>query len=194
MDSYPIDAYPAGPRLDPVPESEQTDEMKNLLSDFGVPNGTAGNLRTTLVRHPGLFRKWWPFTGKLLAGKLPDRDRELLILRTAWRCRSDYEWGQHVILSKAAGIGPEELDLVTRDPDTSACDPFDRVLLRAVDELHESACLSNQTWMELAEHYDEPQLIEVPILVGQYHLLAFTLNSLGIQREGGVGGLPGSIG
>jgi 4-carboxymuconolactone decarboxylase len=194
MDSPPTDTRPAGPRLDPVPEAERTDEMKKLLSDFGVPNGSAANLRTTLVRHPGLFRKWWPFTGKLLAGKLPGRDRELLILRTAWRCRSGYEWGQHVILSRAAGISPEDLDLVTRDPGDSDGDPFDQVLLRAVDELHEDACLSNQTWLELAEHYDEPQLIEVPILVGQYHLLAFALNSLGVQREDGVSGLPGSIG
>jgi alkylhydroperoxidase family enzyme len=178
-----MDLRPAGPRLDPVPEAERTDEMKKLLSDFGGTGGSAANLRGTLIRHPGLFRKWWPFTGKLLAGKLPARDRELLILRTAWRCRSGYEWGQHVILGKAAGISPEDLELVTRGPDASDCDPYDAVLLRAVDELHDGACLANQTWLALAERYDERQLIEVPILVGQYHLLAFTLNSLGVQRE-----------
>jgi hypothetical protein len=34
----------------------------------------------------------------------------------------------------------------------------------------------------------ERQLIEVPMLVGQYHIVSFTLNTLGIQREPGLGG------
>ena len=38
------------------------------------------------------------------------------------------------------------------------------------------------------ERYDERQLIEVPMLVGHYHMVAFTLNSLGVQREPGVPG------
>ena len=28
------------------------------------------------------------------------------------------------------------------------------------------------------------------MVVGQYHLVAFTLNSLGVQREDGVAGMP----
>ena len=60
------------------------------------------NIFTTLVRHPGLFRKWLPFGGKLLAGKLPPRDRELLILRTGWNTRADYEWHQHVRIARAS--------------------------------------------------------------------------------------------
>ena len=39
------------------------------------------------------------------------------------------------------------------------------------------------TWSALAARYDERQLIEVPMLVGHYHLMAFTLNSLGVQLE-----------
>jgi 4-carboxymuconolactone decarboxylase len=79
---------------------------------------------------------------------------------------------------------------VMRGPSARGCDPSDAVLLRAVDELHEDACLSDETWSELAKNYDQRQLIEVPMLVGQYHLLAFTLNSLGVQPEDGVGSLP----
>jgi 4-carboxymuconolactone decarboxylase len=190
MDVRPADPRPAGPRLEPVSEADRTDEMQSLLDQYPVPDGAASNLITTFVRHPGLFRRWWPFTGKLLVGKLPARDRELMILRTAWLCRSGYEWGQHEILGRAAGIGPDDLRLVTQGPDAPGCDPFDAVVLRAVDELHESACLSDQTWSELAKKYDERQLIEVPMLVGQYHLLAFTLNSLGVQPEEGINGLP----
>ena len=64
------------------------------------------------------------------------------------------------------------------------------MLLRSADELHEAARISDETWAALAERYDTTQLIEVPMLVGQYHLVGFTLNSLGIERDPGVGGFP----
>jgi 4-carboxymuconolactone decarboxylase len=131
-----------------------------------------------------------PFAGKLLAGKLPARDRELLILRSAWRCASSYEWGQHVRLAKQAGISAEEIDRIATGPGTPGWEPFDRTLLTAVDELHDDACLTDATWATLASRYDERQMIELPMLVGQYHMLAFALNSMGVQREPGVPGLP----
>jgi hypothetical protein len=63
-------------------------------------------------------------------------------------------------------------------------------LLRAADELHSDARISDATWEGLARELDEPQLIELPILVGQYHLVAFALNSLGVQPEPGLEPLP----
>src|SRR5215472_4020944 len=50
------------------------------------------------------------------------------------------------------------------------------------------ACITDDTWALLAEHLDERQLIEVPVVVGQYHLVAYMLNSLGIEREPGLVG------
>ena len=38
--------------------------------------------------------------------------------------------------------------------------------------------------------YGESQLIEICMVIGQYHLVAFTLNSLGVEREPGVAGFP----
>ena len=183
-------ARPQTPRIPPLGDDETNEETSALLEEVRLPNAEAVNIFATLVRHPGLFRRWMPFAGKLLAGKLPARDRELLILRTAWRCRSTYEWGQHVRLAKAAEISDEEIDRIVAGPGAPGWDPFDRTLLAAVDELHEDACITDATWSALTAHYDERQVIEVPMLVGQYHMVAFALNSLGVQREPGVPGLP----
>src|SRR5439155_2015404 len=117
-------------------------------------------------------------------------DRELLILRTAWHPQAAYEWGQHVAIAQNAGVTDDEIGRVPDGPDADGWDPFDAVLLRAADELHGDACLGDATWAALAERYDERQLIEVPMLVGHYHMVAFALNSLGVQREAGVPGLP----
>jgi alkylhydroperoxidase family enzyme len=177
---------PTSPRIPPLPPDERDDQARELLGSASA--GQATNIFDTLVRHPGLFRKWLPFGGKLLSGKLPARERELLILRTGWRCQAEYEWGQHVVIGKAAGITDEEVERVKAGPDDPGWDPFDATLLRAADELHDDACITDATWAALAERYDDRQLVEVTMVVGQYHLVSFFLNSAGVQREPGVPG------
>jgi len=177
---------PSAPRIPPLPESERDDRARELLAQAGGAAAGATNIFTTLVRHPGLFRRWLPFGGKLLAGRLPARDRELLILRTGWNCRSDYEWAQHVRIARAAGLSDEEIARVRQGPGADGWSADDALLLAAADELHSDACLGDATWAALAERYDERQLVEVPMLVGHYHLVAFTLNSLGVQVEDDV--------
>jgi alkylhydroperoxidase family enzyme len=143
----------------------------------------AVNIFRTLVRHPGLFRRWLPFGGKLLVGKLPARDRELMILRTGWNCQADYEWAQHVVIARRAGIGDDEIARIKDGPDAPGWEPWDATLLRAADELHGDSVLSDATWAALAANYDERQMIEVPMLIGHYHMVAYALNSLGVQVE-----------
>ena len=182
---------PKSPRIPPLTDDEQDDQQRELMAGASAPGLPASNIFATLVRHSGLFRKWMPFGGKLLSGKLPARDRELMILRTGWHCQSEYEWGQHVLIARASGVSDEEIERLKSGPDAPGWDPFDAALVRAADELHHDACITDETWATLASRYDEKQLTEVPMVVGQYHLVSFTLNSLGVQREPGVPGFDG---
>jgi 4-carboxymuconolactone decarboxylase len=177
-----------GPRIPPLPAAEQDEQQRELLSGVRVTDAPAANIFATLVRHPGLFRRWLPFGGKLLAGKLPVRDRELLILRTAHLCDAEYEWGQHRLIGLKAGITEAEVERVRRGSEAEGWEPFDAALMSAADELHANARISDATWETLASRFDERQLIEVPMVVGHYHLVAFTLNSLGVELEPGVTG------
>ena len=147
------------------------------------------NLFSTLAHHPRLLKRWSAFGGLLLAGgTLPPRDREVLILRTAANCGADYEWGHHLDLGRLTGLADEEMAALAGSPEAAAA--VDAVLVRAADELHRDDVIGDETWAELAARYDEAQLIEVCMVVGQYHLVAFTLRSLGIQSEPGVEGIP----
>src|SRR5215470_5346591 len=103
----PESTRPTAPRIPPLTDDDADEQMRALLEEVRLPNAEAVNIFATLVRQPGLYRRWMPF-----AGKLPDRDRELLILRSAWRCASSYEWGQHVRLAAQAGLSAEEIDRV----------------------------------------------------------------------------------
>jgi AhpD family alkylhydroperoxidase len=182
---------PDHPRIPPLEPSDRDETARSLLEATGAL-GADLNIFATLVRHPQLVRRWSPFGGTLLlAGTVPARDRELLILRTAWNNGCEYEWGQHVGIARDAGLS-DEIDRVIDGPSAPGWDRFDAALLQAADELHRDSVIADETWSRLQERYDERQLIEVPMLIGHYTLLAFTLNSLGVQREDGIPGLPTS--
>lgn len=185
-------------RIPPLAPERRDERTEALLASLRAP-GTDGdlNLFATLAHHPKLLKRWSGFGGVLLyGGELPHRERELLILRTAWNCGAAYEWGQHVRIGLAAGLTRDEIAAVaTDDPgDDQGWSAADAALLRAADELHLDARIGDATWAALARTWDEAQLIELCMVVGQYHLVAFTLNSLGVQREEGVEGLPGRAG
>ena len=177
-------------RIAPVPEPEWTPEVRELIG-ARMGSGRASNLYTTLVRHPDLLKRWLVFASHVLgASTLPARARELLILRTGYRCKSDYEWGQHAYIARMIGISDEEILRIAKGPDALGWDPFDATLLRAADELHDDHCVSDATWAALSTKYDEKQLIDLVFTVGQYTLVSMVLNTLGIAREDGVEAIP----
>jgi len=182
---------PSRPRLDPLPEAEWDDEQRDLVR-AAEREGRALNIYRTLVRHPKLLKRWGVFGAHVLyKNSLPPRERELLVLRTGWLCRCEYEWGQHVIIAKASGLSDEEIERVKDGPEAGDWSEADAALLRAVDELHSDASVSDLTWQALSERFDSPQLIDLVFTVGQYHIVAMALNTLGVQLDEGVPGFDG---
>ncbi len=178
------------PRISPLPEDHRNDEVRAMLEPTRI-DGMDLNIFATLVRHPRLFKRWSGFGGFLLyRGELPARHRELLILRTAWNTKAEYEWGQHVRIARGLGLTEAEISRVSDGPDAPGWSSLEAALLRASDELHRESTISDATWAALVSDYDDRQMIEVCMVVGQYHLVAFTLNALGVEREPGVGGFP----
>src|ERR1044071_9475388 len=96
------------PRVPPVSDESSLDaEAREQLQATSL--GPAVNIFRTLVLQPKLFKRWLVFANHVLfKSTLSPRDREILILRTGWRCRAEYEWGQHVIIGKAVGLNDEE--------------------------------------------------------------------------------------
>lgn len=144
----------------------------------------------TMLRHPELFALHTDVGLQLLArGALSLRDRELAILRIAWLCQAPYEWGEHVMVGKRFGLTSEDIARVIDGPDAEGLDEHESAILRAVDELHGDAMISEATWGTLAERLDERQLIELPIIVGQYQTVAYYQNSLRLRLHTGNRGL-----
>ena len=183
------------PRIPPLPPGERDERTQELLTSLRLPADDDGrapdlNIFATFARHPRLLRRWSQFGGVVLTGQLPAPARSLLILRTAWNCQADYEWGQHVVIGAQAGLTEREIELCTRPMAEGDWSEADQGLLRAADELHGESRISDRAWAFLRERYTDAQLIEICMVVGQYHLVACTLNSLDVQREPGVPGFP----
>ncbi|MGH9294649.1 MAG: carboxymuconolactone decarboxylase family protein [Acidimicrobiales bacterium] len=179
---------PGAPRVGPLPPEERVGTARALLEDSILPGA---NIFTTLVRHEGLFRRWLPFGGKLLRGRLPARERELLILRTAWLCRAEYEWAQHVVIGARAGLTEVEMRRLRAEPGSPAWadwSELEALVLSAVDELHDDWYISDSTWEGLSQRYGVEEMIEVAFVVGHYHMVAGALNSLGVQLDEGLSG------
>ena len=181
----------SAPRLGPLADGEWHESVAELLAAWRRPGGVP-NVFATLARHPALLRAWEPFAGAiLLHGAIPPRERELVIIRTALNCRAPYIWGSHVgDHGPQAGLSVDDLERIVRGPEASGWSELDAALLRAADELHADARISDRVWHALAAAFDERQLIELPMLVGEYHLMAFTFNALGVEPEAGFPPLP----
>lgn len=140
-------------------------------------------LFTEMGRHPRLFRAWLPFAGTLLLrGELPRADTELVILRTAWNCRSLYEWAQHVPMAERAGVTAEQIAHLPLDEQRPWTER-QRLLLRATDELHRDRAISRATGAALETELSSKQLVELCVLVGHYEMLAMLLNSRHVEPD-----------
>jgi 4-carboxymuconolactone decarboxylase len=181
---------PSAPRLPALGLDELDATQQRLVGGISDQFTTVPNLVLTLVRHPALYEAWLPLASKLLLDSAFDRrERELLIMRTAVSIGSHYEWGQHVALTPDL-FDADDLARIVAGPDAAGWSVREAALLRAVDELHASAGISEATWTALAAELDEQQLVELPMLVGQYRMMAGIVNALGVQPEEGSGSLP----
>ena len=187
-----LTAAHAAPRVAPVPEAERNAEQRELAARFaslGMANAVG-----TYLRYPALAAAILPYTEYLLtASTLPARDREMLWLRTAWLARSGYLWAHRVPAARRAGLTPAEIGRVAAGPDDPMWGSLDATLLRAADELHVDAFISDATWDQLAERYDANQLTDLVYGVGEMTMHADVANTLRIEIEPGITDRPPSV-
>jgi alkylhydroperoxidase family enzyme len=173
----------AEPRIAPVPESEWTDAQRAIVARFG-PAGRATNALRVYLRHPVLAENILPFEQYISTeSTLTPRHRELLILRTAWLCRSEYVWAQHAAGARSAGVTSAELTRIARGPEAPGWDPFEAVLLRAADELYVDSFVSDRTWAAVTARYDARQAMDAVFTVAEFTMVAGTVNSLGVPID-----------
>lgn len=180
------DAPRLGPRTDPPPE------VAEILAKGLQHDGRPLNAAATIAHHPRLLKRFTVFAGLFLSHSvLPDRDRELLTLRSAYLMRSDYYFGHHVDPARTAGLTEAQIRATaTLTGDHPTWTDQDRLLIGLADELLADVERSEPTWQRLRAVYQDDQAVEAVMLVGFYRMLGGFVNTLGVQRERGIPGWP----
>ncbi|HSA53575.1 MAG TPA: carboxymuconolactone decarboxylase family protein [Yinghuangia sp.] len=189
------------PRLAPLPARHWSPNGRELLrghipsadayladdADESAMPGVIG----LFGHHPRLAARWIGFSGGLTTDpELPPRDRELLVLRVAWRTQSRYEWTEHVRIGRRAGLDDDEIAAIGGAGDDPGWGDRERALIAAADQMVAAHTVDEPTWRCLARHFDERQLLEVLFVIGGYLCLAAVLNAVGLPPDGGPDRTP----
>ena len=177
---------PAAPRIEP--RDDLTDRIRDAQRDSPV---NAVNVAATLARNKPLNRAFGPFAQAVLFdGGLSRRNVELAVLRMGWNCQSVYEFGQHTLFGRDAGLTEAEIYAVTRPLDQHGWTDDERIVLQVVDELYADDCVGDATWAAAAAIFDDAEMLHLLMAAGCYRVVSGVLNSCGVQLDDGVPGWP----
>jgi alkylhydroperoxidase family enzyme len=159
-------------------------EVQAVFERIMPPGVPPLSLFTTLARVP---RVWDRFrAGSLLdRGPVSLRHREIVINRTCARCRCVYEWGVHIaFFADRARLTPDQVRATVPGCDNDGVwSAEERLLVRLVDELHDSADIGDDLWKALSSAFGVEQIFELIALVGFYHTVSFFANGLRLPPE-----------
>jgi alkylhydroperoxidase family enzyme len=194
----------SNPRIPPRPVDDWTDEVDEAFSVLRAhaPGGQASDAGGPAARpkanilgiyawHPDFIRGWMPFSNHLRHSTLSDRVREMAILRTTWLGFGEYEWAQHVWMSRASGaLTDAEIEALGVGPDAQEWSGGDATIVRAVDELCVEKNISDATWKDLDSQFSRQQLMDFVFTVGTYDMHCMAFNALGLELDEGMTGFP----
>ncbi|MBL9069314.1 MAG: carboxymuconolactone decarboxylase family protein [Sphingopyxis sp.] len=180
------------PRIEPVDLDRLDADQRAALAPFldtgggKVGGGRVLNIFRTLAHAPNALTAFLGWGSYILSRRnaLSERDRELVILRTGYNCRSGYEWTQHKRIGLDSGLSENDVERIKAGPDAAGWTDIDRAMLRATDELTADHFVTDATWAALAPLGDKGRM-DLVMTVGQYTQVSMMLNSFGIQVEDG---------
>jgi alkylhydroperoxidase family enzyme len=114
------------------------------------------------------------------------RDREIVIDRTCARCGCEYEWGVHVaFFADRAALDADQIESLANGSASDPCwtSECDRLLIRAVDALHDTGDVPDDLWDELLDHLAADQILDLTMLCGWYHAISFTAIAARVPLE-----------
>ena len=77
------------PRIAPLKREDAAPQVEAMYKRMDAMGNPPPNMHLTFGKNPGLYEKWLPFATYIIpASSLAHRDRQILILRSAysWRC------------------------------------------------------------------------------------------------------------
>lgn len=183
----------SAPRIQPVNLDTLDEDQRAALTPFLTPGRSATrsegqvlNIFRTLVHAPKALTAFLAWGSYILSKRnsMHERDRELVILRTGFNCKSGYEFAQHHRIGLDCGLSAVEIEAIKAGPEAAIWSDHDRAMLRATDDLTCDFFVSEASWTAL-DFLTEKQKMDLVMTVAQYTQVSMMLNSFGVQLDEG---------
>jgi alkylhydroperoxidase family enzyme len=156
--------------------------QQKIVNLGGNPNL---NLYKILSNNPILLSSWIDFAYSIRSNCTTSRQiRELMILRGAQLCNSNYEWFQHEKMAKQCGISKEKIDSINEWQTSSFFDEKEKIALELMESLIQNkGKINDQLDEQLKKYFTEAEYIELVLTGGFYVMVPTVLEALQIPTE-----------
>lgn len=154
------------------------------------PEVRSAGVYGTFANHADLFSAIGGLMAHILeACSLPDRDRELVIVRACARARGAYPYRQHVRIGREAGLEENEL-MAAAETEPQFSHRKDQLLVDIVDSLVDDNNLDDPLIQTASAQLTMEQLMDTVVITGFYSLVSAMLNVARTPLEEGNDNLP----
>lgn len=175
-------------RIEPVADQDLSPEQARIVGSLNEAAQNLNLFRTTLhsVDTMKAMLTWSNHLGSKKTNDVPWREKELIILRTSYKCLSGYEWSHHAYLGKHAGLDEAEIAALRDGDPGHKWSAQDRALIDMCDELVADNFVSDPTWKKLSETLTQKQLMDAVYTSAHYQMVAKFANTFGVQLDEGL--------
>lgn len=167
--------------LDKEQVSEEFQDMFQIVEARG---GKILNLFKTVAHCPKIGPEFLRLGNSiLLKGNLPDRLRELAIIRVGILADAKYETTQHIPIGRNAGLTNDQIETLADWHESPYFAPEERAVLQYTDEVAQNIRTSDDTFIAIREFLSQEQAVELTIVIGYYGMVSRLLESLQIELE-----------
>ena len=177
------------PRIEPIDLDDVTDdELRTTLAGALTLDGRPLNIFGVLGHHPKLLKRFNLLGGFILnKGLIPERERELVILRVGHLCGSSYEVHQHRKISAAIGLSQEKIDGTARDADPKLYQGRELLVVRMTEQVVRKVKADDELFAAAVAALGHERTMELLIVIGLYVMLAQVLENAEVALEEGGG-------
>jgi 4-carboxymuconolactone decarboxylase len=162
-----------------APLAQLPPDVAQALHDRGARQV---NLYRALSSSPEVVRAWlgfiWSLRDDLVA--TPRLLRELMILRTAVRHASPYEWHHHRLMANE--LGAEKLAAVADWREAGVFDDAERTVLALADAICDGE-VPGRLAHEVEQRFGSRGLVELAVTASAYVMVPRVLSALGVEIE-----------
>jgi AhpD family alkylhydroperoxidase len=165
-------------------ENAESGDLASLNREIVRLRGRILSLHRVLANSPPALRAFMAMSQYVRDdSSLPDSLRELAILTVAHALRNEYELHQHSPIARRLGITEVQLNELPDWRESTNFSAVQRAVIAFASEATVKRRVTDAVFAEVTTHLPRPQLVDLAVIVGWYHLCHVLIDSLAVEIE-----------